>query len=295
MTRSAALSYKDQRQYLRIPSTRKHISYRLYDPETDEAQVCDIVHAGALPGGRRFPLVPQNRSLSFGRIITGPFAQKEPDNFIVAVDHSGGKEQVVSYLTGALREQHIEERDRLATQIALDEFGGVSLLSPLDTLKAFITVGTAPKRTLRFLLHAMHNQADEMPETPPEERIRFGEWHWSTHPQYRGQHISMSVLVYFLQKALDEGIESICIQVTICEGSESETLGKDLAYYLAMNHKGATVWELYDIKETRMYTEAEKKEWGLGAHVYNASLYTETELLLAFTKSQLDRQAVTAT
>jgi hypothetical protein len=286
MTRSPAFSYTAQRQYLSIPSKLKPISYRLYDPETDEAQVCDIVHAGALPGGRRFPLVPQTRSLSFGRIITGPFAQKEPDNFIVAIDHSGGEEKVVSYLTGALREQHIEERNRLATQIALNEFGGVSLLSPLDTLKAFITVGTAPKRTLRFLLHAMHNQADELPQTPPEGSIRFGEWHWSTHPRYRGHRISIPALVYFLDKAFEEGIESICIQVTVCDGSE--TLGKALPYYLKMNHKGAKVWELYDIKETHMYTEAEKQEWRLGAHVYNASLYSETELLLAFTKSLLD-------
>lgn len=285
MTPLAAFDYIAQRKYLNIPSTRKGIVYRLYDPETDEAQVCDIVHAGALPGGRRFPLVPKTRALSFGRIVTGPFAKKEPDNFLVAVDQSGGKEIVVGYLTGALRERHIKERNRLAEQIALDEFGGVNLFSPFDTLKAFVTVGTVPKRSIKFLLHAMNNQAKEMPETPPEESIRFGEWHWSTHPKYRGQNISISALVYFLQTALDEGIESICIQVTVCEGTK--TVGKNLPYYLKMKHKGTAVWELYDIKETHMYTEAEKKEWRLGTNVYNATLYTETELLHEFTKNWL--------
>jgi hypothetical protein len=92
--------------------------------------------------------------------------------------------------------------------------------------------------------------------------------------------------VYFLQTALDDGIDSICIQVTVCE--DSEAVDRDLRYYLGMKHKGATVWELYDIKETHMYTEAEKEKWRLGPHVYNVTLYTETELLHAFTKGQIN-------
>lgn len=285
MTPSTVFSHTTELEYLNLPSSRKGISYRLYNPDTDEAQVCDIAHAGALPGGRRFPLVPPDRALSFGRIVTGPFAKKEPGNFIVAVDHSGGQEIVVSYLTGALRERHIEDRNRMAQQIALDEFGGVNLFRPIDTFKALVTAGTTPARTIKFLLHAMHHQANEMPQTPPEGSIRFGEWHWSTYPQYRGQQIGTSALTYFLQNALDEGIESICIQVTVCDGSE--TVGKTLPYYLAMRHKGTRVWELYDIKETTMYTAAEKQEWRLGSHVYNATLFSETELLHAFTRSQL--------
>ena len=50
MTPLAAFDYITQREYLNIPSTCEGIAYRLYDPETDEAQVCDIAHAGALGG-----------------------------------------------------------------------------------------------------------------------------------------------------------------------------------------------------------------------------------------------------
>ena len=72
--------------------------------------------------------------------------------------------------------------------------------------------------------------------------------------------------------------QKVCAQVTVCEGF------KDMEYYNGMKYRGKSVWKVFDIRETAMYTDLEKQQFGLGKTVENVSLVADRKKLLAFVR-----------
>jgi GNAT superfamily N-acetyltransferase len=240
-----------------------------------------------LPGGRPFPLVPKSGAVSFSRIVTGPFAEYAREYFYVADDLGTGK--LVGYFTGAEggpvktgdgKVPWILWRDRMAEQIAEREFGEISfrLYIPgyayLEGAKFLYTLSLGP-RAIQFLLHAKYNNAEEMPKAPD-----CPEYHFHVAKGHRGEGIGSKFIEHFLTRLSASKYDKVCAQVTVCKAQ------KTLDYYLGMTYKGKRIWTVYDKRETRMYTDAEKKEWHLGPVVENVSLIAKKDRLLAFVRHQ---------
>lgn len=64
--------------------------------------------------------------------------------------------------------------------------------------------------------------------------------------------------------------------MTVCEGQ------KTLAYYSRMRVGGEQLWQIFDRRETAIYTPEEKEAWGLGTRVENLTLVADRKRLLAF-------------
>lgn len=259
--------------------------FRLYDHDSDEQPVCKLCWSNALPGGRPFPLVPAAGAISFGRIVTGPFARYAPNYFFVADDLTTGK--LIAYLTGAEgstiktkagKVPWMQWRDSVAEQIAEEEFGEISyrLYIPaygyLQGMKFLYTLSLGP-RAIQFLLHAKFNNAKEMPKAPA-----CPEYHFHVEKGHRGQGIGSKLIEHFVSQFPEKKYKKICAQVTVCEGQKS------LDYYKRMSSTDKKVWKVYDRKETDMYTAAEKQAWGLGPVVENVSLLADKKTLLAYVR-----------
>ena len=257
--------------------------FRVYNHDRDERDVCELCWSNALPGGRPFPLIPAAGAVSFGRIVTGPFAEYASAYFYVADDLSTG--QLVGYFTGAegsavkTRDGKIPWmtwRDRKAEQIAEDEFGELSyaLYMPwygyMEGVKFTYTLSLGP-RAMQFLLHAKYNNAKEMPKAPS-----CPEYHFHVAKGHRGKGIGSRFIEHFLTCFPSSKYDKVCAQVTVCSGQKS------LDYYRRMTYRGKRVWKVYEKRETHMYTEAEKREWDLGPVVENVSLVATKDCLLAF-------------
>lgn len=263
----------------------EHFGFRLYESERDEEAVCKLCWANALPGGRPFLPIPKAGALSFGRIVTGPFARYAPDYFYVADDLTTGR--LVAYLTGAEggameteggEISWMECRDRRASLIAEDEFGEIS--PKLHTLaerfaegtKLLYTMSLGP-RAIQFLLHVKFNYDREIPKLPG-----CPEFHFQVEKGHRGQGIGKRLIEHFATRLPAENYETIGAQVTVCDGQVP------LAYYERMSVCGEPLWSVYDRRETNIYTEEEKREWGLGPVVENLSLVAARNRLLAFVR-----------
>lgn len=264
--------------------TTGNYGFRLYDHDRDEEAVCKLCWSNALPGGRPFPLIPEAGAISFGRIVTGPFAHFAKEYFYVVDDLSAG--DLVGYLTGAEgsdvktkdgKVPWMRWRDNYATRIAEKEFGEISfklylpMLGFLESRKFLYTLSLGG-RAVQFLLHAKTQNHKEMPSAPV-----CPEFHFHVKVGHRGQGIGGSLIAHFLRQFPDKKrYRRCCAQVTICEGQKS------MDYYTGMRFQGKRVWRVYDRKETAMYSEQEKKAWGLGPVVENVSLVAHREHLLAF-------------
>lgn len=258
---------------------------RSYDHDRDEQDVCKLCWRNALPGGRPFPLIPEAGAVSFGRIVTGPFAQYARKYFYVADDLNTGT--LIGYLTGAEGSPietgdgnvpWMEWRDKAAEKIAEDEFGEISLklyvpgYAYLEGGK-FLYALSLGRRAVQFLLHAKFNQAKEMPKAPG-----CPEFHFHVAKEHRGKGIGSKLIAHFVSQFSASKYKKICAQVTVCEGQKS------LKYYKRMTFQGRKVWKVFDKKETLMYTAAEKKAWGLGQAVENVTLVADKKRLLAFVR-----------
>ena len=263
----------------------ENYGFRVYDHDTDELGVCELCWSNALPGGRPFPLIPAAGAVSFGRIVTGPFAEYAGAYFYVADDLSTG--ELVGYFTGAEgsavetpdgRVSWMTWRDRKAEQIAENEFGELSyrLYMPgygyLQGIKFLYTWSLGP-RAIQFLLHAKQNNIKEMPKMPD-----CPEYHFHVAKGHRGKGIGSTFIEHFLTRFPSSEYEEVCAQVTVCSGQKS------LDYYRRMTYEGQRVWKVYEKRETQMYTEAEKREWNLGPVVENVSLVAAKDRLLAFVR-----------
>lgn len=259
--------------------------FRVYDHDRDERGVCELCWSNALPGGRPFPLIPAAGAVSFGRIVTGPFAEYAGQYFYVADDLSSG--QLVGYFTGAEgsavetpdgKVPWMAWRDRRAEQIAENEFGELSyrLYMPgygyLEGAKFLYTLSLGP-RAIQFLLHAKYNNAKEMPKAPS-----CPEYHFHVAEGHRGQGIGSRFIHQFLTCFPSSRYDKVCAQVTVCAGQKS------LDYYRRMTYRGKQVWSVYEKRETHMYTEAEKRAWDLGPVVENVSLVATKNHLLGFVR-----------
>ena len=260
--------------------------FRVYDPVRDEEAVCKLCWSNALPGGRPFPLIPEAGAVSFGRIVTGPFAQYAGEYFYV-VDALSTAE-VVGYLTGAEGSDvqtkkgavpWMQWRDECAQQIAEKEFGEISfklylpMLGYLESRKFLYTLSLGG-RAVQFLLHAKFNNSKEMPRAPA-----CPEYHFHVKQGHRRQGIGSKLIEHFLgQFPNKKKYRKICAQVTVCDGHKS------LEYYTGQTYQGKRVWRVYDKKETAMYSASEKKAWGLGPVVENVSLLADRKRLLAYVK-----------
>lgn len=265
--------------------------FRLYDHDRDERDVCKLCWSNALPGGRPFILIPEAGAISFGRIITGPFARYAPEYFYVADDlNSGG---LIGYLTGAEggpiktpegEVPWMEWRDKTAESIGEDEFGEISLklyfpaYAYLEGGKLLYTLSLG-RRAVQFLLHAKFNNAKEMPKAPP-----CPEFHFQVAKEHRGSGIGVKFVEHFVSQFPASRYKKVCAQVTVCEGQ------KTLSYYQRMAYRGKKIWKVYDKKETTLYTDAEKQEWGLGRVVENATLVADKKRLLAFVRLNLHKK-----
>ena len=261
--------------------------FRAYDHDRDEREVCELCWNNALPGGRPFPLIPAAGAVSFGRIVTGPFAEYASDYFYVADDLSTG--ELVGYFTGAegsavkTRDGKVPWmtwRDRKAERIAEGEFGEISfrLYMPaygyMEGAKFLYTLSLGP-RAIQFLVHAKYNNAGEMPKAPG-----CPEYHFHVAKGHRGNGIGSRFIEHFLTRFPSSRYDKICAQVTVCAGQKS------LEYYRRMTHEGKRVWKVFDKRETRMYTAAEKRELNLGPVVENVSLVAKKDRLLTFVRHQ---------
>ncbi len=281
---SDSMSKKNKKKYF-----LKHRGYgfRIYDQDIDEEAVCKLCWNNALPGGRPFPLIPKAGSISFGRIVTGPFAKYANEYFYVVDDLSTGT--VVGYLTGAEgspaktkkgKAPWMQWRDRYAEKIAEKEFGDVSLKLYLPMQgyiegRKFLYTLSLGSRAIQFLLHAKLNNSKEMPEAP-----ECPEYHFHVKDGHRGHGIGSMLIKHFLNQFPEKKYKKICAQVTVCEGH------KTLDYYTSLSYKGKTLWKVHDKKETAMYSAMEKKKWGLGPKVENVSLVADKKQLLAFVKEK---------
>ena len=259
--------------------------FRVYDHGRDEQGVCKLCWSNALPGGRPFPLIPAAGAVSFGRIVTGPFAKYASEYFFVADELSTGR--LVGYLTGAEGSAvktpdgnvpWMTWRDRKAEQIAANEFGELSykIYMPgygyLEGAKFLYTLSLGA-RAIQFLLHAKSNNAKEMPKAPD-----CPEYHFHVAKGHRGKGIGSRLIEHFLTRFPSGKYDKVCAQVTVCAGQKS------LDYYRRMTLGGKKVWKVYDTRETQMYTAAEKKEWDLGPVVENVSLVAKKRRLLDFVR-----------
>ncbi len=261
--------------------------FRQYDHDRDEKAVCRLCWSNALPGGRPFPLIPEAGALSFGRIVTGPFAKHQPNYFYVVDELNSGK--LIGYLTGAEgspkkikngKVAWMERRDKAAKQIAENEFGKLSyrfdlpIQGFLEGSKLLYTLSLGP-RAVQFLLHAKFRGAEEMPTAPG-----CPEFHYHVAKGYRGQGIGSMLIAHFVSQFSAEKYRKICAQVTVCDGQ------KPLSYYKQMSYEGKKVWKVFNKKETAMYTAAEKREWSLGEVVENVSLVADKNILLAYVRRE---------
>jgi GNAT superfamily N-acetyltransferase len=261
--------------------------FRLYAHDRDEEDVCKLCWKNALPGGRPFPLIPEAGSRSFGRIITGPFAKCAPTLFYVVDDLTSNR--LVGYLTGA--EGNAVEtaegaipwgthRDRIARQIASDEFGEISPKVCIPTfgfvegVKFLYTASLGP-RAIQFLLHEKLNGEREMPRMPAGP-----EFHFQVEKKYRGQGIGRKLIEHFVSRLSGRREKNLSAQVTVCQGQKS------LSYYRSMSVGGKKLWKIYDKRETTIYTPDEKQAWGLGPRVENVSLVADRDRLLAFVRQE---------
>ncbi len=262
--------------------------FRGYEHDRDERGVCELCWSNALPGGRPFPLIPETGAISFGRIVTGPFADYASEYFYVVDDLASG--QLVGYLTGAEgsavntpdgRVPWMAWRDRKAARIAENEFGELSyaLYMPwygyMEGAKFLYTLSLGP-RAIQFLLHAKNNNDGEMPKAPA-----CPEYHFHVAKEHRGKGIGSRFIEHFLTRFPGDEYDQACAQVTVCSGQKS------LDYYERMTYRGEQVWQVYDKRETRMYTDAEKRQWGLGPVVENVSLVAKRQRLLAFVRQEI--------
>ncbi len=260
---------------------------RLYEHDRDEEAVCRLCWKNALPGGRPFPLIPEAGALSFGRIITGPFAQCAPDTFYVADDLTNG--ELIGYLTGAKGGSVAEAdgdvpwivwRDRIAHRIAEGEFGEISpkLFHPaqhfVEGTKLLYTMSLGP-RAIQFLLHVMVHGNKEMPDLPT-----CPEFHFQVEAKHRGRGIGGRLLELFVSRLPAETHTEIGAQVTVCDGQVP------LSYYESMSVGDEPLWRVCDRRETTMYTDEEKRVWELGARVENVSLVATKSRLLAFVRRE---------
>jgi GNAT superfamily N-acetyltransferase len=263
--------------------TMGNYGYRPYEQDKDEEAVCKLCWMNALPGGRPFPLLPESAALSFGRIVTGPFAEYAPDYFYVADDLTTGR--LVGYLSGAEGSDvetadgeipWLQWRDRSAQRIAEGEFGDISLKlrTPIDRFventKLLYTLSLGP-RALRFLLHLKIANRKEMPDLPP-----CPEYHLQIEKGHRGQGIGGKLIEHFLSRFMEEKYEEIGAQVTVCEGQVP------LSYYERMSVQGKRLWKIYDRRESEIYTADEKRSWELGSVVENVGLVADKSRLLEF-------------
>ena len=261
--------------------------FRPYQHSKDEIPVCKLCWRNALPGGRPFPLIPEAGSVSFGRIVTGPYAEYASHYFYVVDELTSGR--LIAYFTGAdgqavkagKREvPWMQWRDKTASHIAEKEFGEISLKLYLPENgylegQKFLYTLSLGTRALQFLLHAKFNNAREMPEAPV-----CPEFHFHVADGHRGQGIGGRLIEHFLQQFSGKRYKLVCAQVTLCDGY------KTLAYYRNMSYRGKKLWTVYDKRETAMYMATEKKAWGLGPTVENASLVANRKRLLAFLGSR---------
>ncbi|MCP5410030.1 MAG: GNAT family N-acetyltransferase [Chromatiaceae bacterium] len=271
--------------------------FRLYDHGRDEEAVCKLCWNNALPGGRPFPLIPEAGAVSFGRIVTGAFAQYAGEYFYVVDDLSN--KELVGYLTGAEggavqtkkgEVPWMQFRDTIAEQIAEKEFGELSFKLYLPMLgylegRKFLYTLSLGGRAVQFLLHAKFNNSKEMPKAPA-----CPEYHFHVKQGHRGQGIGSKLIEHFLNQFPNKKkYRKICAQVTVCAGHKS------LEYYTGLTWEGKQVWKVYDKRETAMYSALEKKTWGLGPIVENVSLVADKKRLLAYltkTKSAVLTEAV---
>jgi GNAT superfamily N-acetyltransferase len=260
--------------------------FRAYDHDRDEAAVCKLCWSNALPGGSPFPLIPEAGAVSFGRIVTGPFAQYAGDYFYV-VDELSSKE-LVGYLTGAEGGDvetkkgavpWMQWRDKSAEQIAEKEFGEISfklyvpMLGYMESRKFLYTLSLGG-RAVQFLLHAKFNNSKEMPKAPA-----CPEYHFHVKEGHRRQGIGSRLIEHFLSQFPNKKkYRKVCAQVTVCSGHKS------LDYYTGLTWEGKRVWKVYDKRETAMYSASEKRAWGLGPVVENVSLVADRKRLLAYVK-----------
>lgn len=258
---------------------------RLYDHDRDEAQVCKLCWSNALPGGRPFPLIPETGALSFGRIVTGPFAEYAGEYFYVVDELSTG--MLVGYLTGAEggavqtengKVPWMQWRDKAAERIAEQEFGEISLKLYLPVYgylesRKFLHTLSLGSRAIQFLLHAKFNNTKEMPGAPD-----CPEYHFHVAEGHRGKGLGSKLIEHFAGQFSGKKYSKICAQVTVCEGCKS------LDYYKQMVYRGKKVWKVYDRRSTAMYTAAERERWGLGPTVENVSLVASRKRLLAFVR-----------
>ena len=258
--------------------------FRVYNPDKDEEAVCRLCWNNALPGGRPFPLIPEAGAVSFGRIVTGPFAQYAGDYFYVVDDLR--TEELVGYLTGAEGSDvttkkgmvpWMQWRDKSAEQIAEKEFGEISfklylpMLGYLESRKFLYTLSLGG-RAVQFLLHAKFNNSKEMPKAPP-----CPEYHFHVKAGHRRQGIGSRLIAHFLSQFPNKKkYRKICAQVTVCAGHKS------LEYYTGLTCEGKKLWKVYDKRETAMYSASEKRAWGLGPVVENVSLVADRKRLLAY-------------
>lgn len=262
---------------------RGNYGYRLYAHDRDEKDVCNLCWKNALPGGRPFPLIPEAGALSFGRVVTGPYARYAPAYFYVAEELTSGA--LVGYLTGteggAVETAEgeipwVAWRNQIAQQIAADEFGTISPMVCIpaygfvEGVKFLHTVSLGP-RAVQFLLHLKFKGEREMPALPSGP-----EFHFQVEKGHRGQGIGRGFVEHFLSRFSGEEPKNIAAQVTVCEGQKS------LAYYMRMTIGGEKLWQIYDRRETSIYTPDEKKAWDLGPLVENVSLVADRKRLLAF-------------
>lgn len=263
--------------------TTEEFGLRLYEHDRDEEAVCRLCWENALPGGRPFPLIPEAGALSFGRIITGPYARGAPACFYIAEDLASG--DIIGYLTGAegggVATPHGEIpwftwRDETAHGIAEDEFGEISpkLSHPaqhfVEGTKFLYTMSLGP-RAIQLLLYLKVHGDKEMPALPP-----CPEFHFQVDARYRGRGVGAKLLELFLRRLSGDKHKEIGAQVTVCDGQVP------LSYYERMSVKGEPLWRVCDRRETAMYTDLEKQVWGLGNRVENVSLVADRELLLRF-------------
>jgi len=264
------------------------VGLRGYDQGGDEQAVCRLCWKNALPGGRPFPLIPKYGAVSFGRIVTGPYEQGAGKYFYVAEDL--GTEQIVGYFTGATGQgvktpagtlSWMTWRDNTAMRIAEEEFGdlfhhyALSEELTVETPKYLYTASLGA-RAIAFLLHAKHYHALEMPELPSATP----EFHYQVAKKYRSMGIGKQLLLHFLKQLGSDLGHEVCMQVTVCQA------GKSLEEYTGMRHKGKPLWEVYNRRVTKMYTDKEKKKWGLGPVVENVTLVAGRERLLSFLENK---------
>lgn len=144
----------------------------------------------------------------------------------------------------------------------------------VEGAKFLYTLSLGP-RAIQFLLHAKYNNAKEMPKAP-----KCPEYHLHVAKGHRGKGIGSKFIEYFLTRLSSGKYDKVCAQVTVCAGQTT------LDYYRRMTCEGKRIWKVYDKRETRMYTDGEKREWDLGPVVENVSLIAKKKRLLAFVRHQ---------